>query len=491
MKSKMMLRYLMTVAITSILIVLISITSIYQLFVKPDFYTKNNEKYQGIDDYVRGFSKNIGFNKDVPYIEQKGKDEIKGRKGWAQILDENGNEVYRYLAPETAPKHYSPIDIVHAYKYTGGIKGYSIFVSAVSSRGHKWTYIIGYPEDYVIKYTLYFNSYQIDQIQNMIHNINYITIFMIVTVVFITMLIGYIFVRKLTRPLFNVMDNIKELSEGNYNTYSIPKGIYSDIYRIVNKLSATLKESTEERKKLDKMREEWIENISHDLKTPLSSIIGYSEILHDNKELPIEERNKYLQVINDKSQYMRELLQDLRITYQIKNDSSILKKEKVNLVDFTAEIIIDILNHPDYQERTINFEPQESVIETSIDTVLFKRALDNLIYNSLKHNPIDTVIDIVLHRTAPAPPITETMVLGGCTGGGNGIIIEISDNGRGMSPDEVEKLFDRYYKGTDSLSNTSNSGLGMAISQNIINAHGGTINVKSAVGKGTCITIEL
>ncbi|EET88774.1 histidine kinase [Clostridium carboxidivorans P7] len=136
------------------------------------------------------------------------------------------------------------------------------------------------------------------------------------------------------------------------------------------------------------------------------------------------------------------------------------------------EVIINILNHPKYEERNIIFNCIEDRINFNFDNTLLRRAFTNLLYNSVIHNAPDTIIKVSVRQE-------------------DKIYITIEDNGKGMSEEEVKKLFERYYRGTKSSVSVKGSGLGMAIAKQIIEAHGGKINVKSKQNFGTCIQIEL
>lgn len=152
----------------------------------------------------------------------------------------------------------------------------------------------------------------------------------------------------------------------------------------MNDLSTTLKSVETERKKLDQMRNEWIGNVSHDLKTPLASIQGYAELLQE--DVTDEERLTYTQIIEQKSLYMRDLLNDLNLTTKLQSGTFPLQKEKVLLSSFVRECVIDVLNDPIYQTRSITFEAESETLSATLDWNLFKRALLNFIYNALIHN---------------------------------------------------------------------------------------------------------
>ncbi len=123
----------------------------------------------------------------------------------------------------------------------------------------------------------------------------------------------------------------------------------------LNSLSYKLKENELERKKIDKMRDEWIANISHDIKTPLSSIKGYAEFLEQDYDFSSEDIKSFAGIINNKSDYIKELVEELNLSMKLKNNESILKKEKVNIVSLVKNSVIDILNDSKYSKVDIKF----------------------------------------------------------------------------------------------------------------------------------------
>ncbi len=132
-------------------------------------------------------------------------------------------------------------------------------------------------------------------------------------------LVGYLFSRWLSNPVWLIIGSIKQLAEGRYQVNLKPKGLYKNVYLSLNHLSQTLYFLAEHRKVTDQLREEWVSNLSHDMKTPLSSIKGYSELLAD-EEYDLERREQigFAKVIVRQAAYMEELLQDFKLTFQLK-----------------------------------------------------------------------------------------------------------------------------------------------------------------------------
>ena len=198
----------------------------------------------------------------------------------------------------------------------------------------------------------------------------------------------------------------------------------------------------EERRKMEKIREEWVTNITHDIKTPLSSIKGYAELIGEY-ELDETEKNRYVDIILNKSDYIHGLIEDLNITYQLKSTLFPLQKKEEDLVEIVRESIIEILNHPLYEDSQLDFSTELDRYSFPCDKALIQRAFMNLIYNAIVHNPKDTDIKIEIKKKQKR------------------ISIIIEDHGVGIAEEEIENLFTRYYRGTNTGETHKGSGLGL------------------------------
>lgn len=286
------------------------------------------------------------------------------------------------------------------------------------------------------------------------------------TVIFLGIVYGF-FITKTIRKL---EVSIHEISERCYLPVK-EYGAFADLFSSLNELDATIKVSDKLQIETEQLRREWIANITHDLKTPLSPIKGYAEILQNDDEKTVTEYRRYAQIMLKNVTYMEKLIDDLKLTWQLESDMIPIDRKEQNLIRFLRELSIDILNCPEYEERTILFEEPDEGISFSFDTKLFTRAFQNLIINAFVHGNEDTIVTLKIAMKD------------------NCLDISVSDNGNGMKPEEAERLFERYYKGT-STDNTAGTGLGLAIAKNIIELHDGIIGVSSAVGSGTSFGIH-
>jgi signal transduction histidine kinase len=401
-------------------------------------------------------------------VSEKGKDILKKNEAWLQILDEDGSEVYRYRAPEGAKTKYTPIDMVQIYKYFEKDVLSTVFIGEKTYSDHRFSYLVGFTSPYLERQVLTIDT------RNFVQTFKIFSLTLIIVDGFIALCIAYIFSKRLTKPMFMLIDSIKRLANRNYHVFHQPKGVYKDVFANINLLSQELQASEKERKKLDAMREEWIGNISHDIKTPLASIQGYAEMMKDPEyQFSQDEIRDYAGIIERKSIYLRDMIEDLNLSTRLRNKELILNKKHINIVSLVRNAVIDTLNNPSYSDRDIDFGSSHEVIQVEVDDILIRRAISNLIYNAIVHNREDVAIKVQVEKNE------------------GHILIRVEDNGKGIKEEELGRIFDRYFRGTNTGELHKGSGLGMAITHDIVIAHGGEIEVRSEFGQGTIAEIKL
>src|SRR5690625_3218578 len=249
--------------------------------------------------------------------------------------------------------------------------------------------------------------------------------------------------------------------------------LYKEVIQSFTDMTEMLAVTEKERQQLEKTREEWMAGISHDLRTPLSSIQGYGHMLESDKySYSKNELREIGKVIREKSDYMVGLVDDFSLVFQLKNSAITLQKTSVELNKFVSKIMKKF-------QRDLTMKDYSFVFEPSVDTYVlidpkwFERVLDNLLVNAAKHNQPNTLIKVKIKKQ------------------GESSVIEIIDNGIGMDQEFLEKLFDRYYRGTNTKERIEGDGLGMSIAKAIVDLHDGDIKVMSERNKGTTITITL
>ncbi|RXZ82636.1 sensor histidine kinase [Paenibacillaceae bacterium] len=318
--------------------------------------------------------------------------------------------------------------------------------------------------------------------------IMYLSFFGVVVLLFtlfISMYHGY----RYGRPLLLFIEWFNRLGSGRYEEALSNKErkrlyrrngklrrrykLYKEVIEGFHDMAARLNDARVERLRLEKTREEWMTGISHDLRTPLSSIQGYGHLMESGQfQWTEEELEEIGGTIREKSDYMLDLIQDFSLAFQLQNQAVPFEMEQVEAGEFVRRIVLKYVNDRTMQQVTFDYEESERPLALQANPKWFTRMLDNIIINAVKHNPAGTVITVATVRD------------------GKDAVISIGDNGVGMNEETRNSLFDRYYRGTNTEEGADGAGLGMNIAKSIALAHRGSIEVSSAEECGTTITLR-
>ncbi|WNB93173.1 two-component system histidine kinase PnpS [Bacillus sp. NEB1478] len=225
-----------------------------------------------------------------------------------------------------------------------------------------------------------------------------------------------------------------------------------------------------ELKKLEQVRKDFVANVSHELKTPVTSLKGFAETLLDGAGENEEFRNKFLTIILNESDRLQALIQDL-LDLSKSEQGFNLDIQKVKLNQLVNETI-EILQHK-AEKKNINLSV-DAFGDTMMDgdPLRLKQIIINLVSNSLTYTPIDGTVKVKLEEL------------------GTQIKFSIIDTGIGIKESEIPRIFERFYRVDKARSrNSGGTGLGLAIVKHLVEAHHGSINVKSKVGEGSVFTI--
>ena len=271
--------------------------------------------------------------------------------------------------------------------------------------------------------------------------------------------------RKIVKPIVNINQSARQMAEGNYDIVFTGRG-----YKEITQLNDTMNHTTRKLKEVDQMRRDLIANVSHDLRTPLTMISGYGEMMRD---LPGENTPENVQVIIDEAHRLSNLVNDLL-------DLSKLQENKIELhiqdFDLTQLIQTVLYRYEKFMTQDgfdIQFQPAESV-RVNADPDRLGQVLYNFINNAINYSLDDKRI-VIRQRI-----------------NGNRVRVEVEDHGEGISEDKLNYIWDRYYKVDKTHKRSSaGSGIGLAIVREILELHHAQYGVRSEVGQGSVFWFEL
>ena len=288
---------------------------------------------------------------------------------------------------------------------------------------------------------------------------------------------SYIIVKKVTHPLKGLQFAADRISNGNLDEEIYEQGEEEVrvLCRSFEEMRLKLKEAINTQDKYDKNRTMLLSSISHDLRTPITTIKGYVEGIRDGVADTQSKKEKYLNIVYQKACLVDEMIDDILLYSKLDLNQLSYDFKRVDIYEYLRDMVSDyeaILVKDDIS-IILTKEINDKVF-VMIDTNRMVRVFNNVIDNSKKYmKSLPGLIEIKIRGTKAS------------------VIIEIKDNGCGINEAELPNIFERFYRADSARSNANGSGLGLAICRQIIEDHGGRIWAKSKVGEGTSIIISL
>lgn len=311
-------------------------------------------------------------------------------------------------------------------------------------------------------------SLSINDLNKKINNL-YLNLFLALLIISLaTLLISYYLSRRLTAPIKNVENISYKYSKGDFssrlNEFSVVE--FNNLAKSLNKMASELD-------KLEGIRKEFVSNVSHELKTPITSIKGYIEILEDM--IKDKSQRKYLKIMNTNSDRLNNIIDDLLILSRIENvdNTKGLKFKLEPLSNVIDSVVSECAALIDSKEIEIFVNCSNDILINQ-NSMMMHQALSNLLNNSIKYSQDKSKIYFIVEDTDSYTSI------------------EVKDEGIGINPKHFERLFERFYRVDESRSrDIGGTGLGLAIVKHIILLHNGTIDVQSKEGYGTSFIIKI
>ncbi len=300
---------------------------------------------------------------------------------------------------------------------------------------------------------------------------------MVLLFIMVIGLLNYLVSRSIIKPISMLKEGAERIKSGDLN-FEIKATSNDEIGQLnttFEEMRIKLKESINLQLQYEENRKELLSNISHDLKTPITSIIGYVEGIKDGVANTREKMEKYLTTINLKARDMDSLIDELFLFSKLDLKKEPFTFENIELVEYLQDYVEKLHLELHQKGIQINYHFMKKPIYVTADREKLKRVLVNLINNCVKYmNKDEKNISVSLHE------------------GPFDVVVEVNDNGYGIEPAALPYIFNRFYRAEKSRnSRTGGSGLGLAISKHIIEEHGGEIWATSEKGKGTSVFFSL
>ena len=403
---------------------------------------------------IEDFSKHITETNGQLHADTWAEGILNDANAWAMILDEHGDTIWQMNMPEELPRHYSTTDVAMFSRWY--LNGYP--VNVWNRQGN--LLVVGFPQGDIVNYYISVKA-------------QYVTptaVGFLVAICINILLMLYLFLRnahQIEKAMEPVLNGIRHLSNGN--------PIHLEETGELAEINASLNKAGDYLLKKDNTRAEWIRGISHDIRTPLSMILGYATEIEETSSLP-ETTRKQAEIIRRHSEKLKNLVEDLNLTTKLEYSMQPMQKQRLDPVELARQAVSEILNDglSDKYELELSEDNPGKAITITGDQSLLNRMLCNLIRNCIIHNPDGCRIQVSVGRC-------DTV----CT-------FSVADNGCGISEMQLNTLNNnKDISSTQKQTGEIEHGLGLKIVRQIVEVHQGTIEYSNTIPHGLTVNFFL
>lgn len=305
---------------------------------------------------------------------------------------------------------------------------------------------------------------QLHESEELSHTIRRNVILMILNTIVISIILIQLISRRMIKPIKQITEATKKVAAGDFSV-KLETNRKDEIQDLVDNFNQMVNDLGS----IECLQKEFIDNVSHEIKTPISSIQGFAELLKDDS-LTNEEREEYADVIMEESNRLLNLSTNMLKLSKLQNQNKIAKKDQIDIAEQIRKAIS--LLEPKWSKKEITFNVSLEEKYFLGDEELIFQVWVNLIENAIKYSGQNSKIDVTLKQED------------------NFIVVRIKDYGKGMKEEELNKIFSRFYQ-IDKSHSSEGSGLGLAIVKRIVELSEGTIEVASQENEGTTMEVRL
>ena len=321
--------------------------------------------------------------------------------------------------------------------------------------------------DFQWLYNIFPHLYDLlDNIYELVFERAYFIFIIFGTTLIIVLSLLYKLLNKIFSYVFAVSESADKLFDKNVEYINLPPEMV-EVEKKLNHFKTEAIKNERLARENEQKKDELIVYLAHDIKTPLTSMIGYLSLLSEIKDMPQEQRNRYIDIALDKSYRLEYLINELFDVARFNSEKIVLEKEEINLNLMLEQIADDFYPTLKEMNKKINFTSDEKTILYA-DPDKLSRVFNNLIKNAVNYSKENTDIDIsILNKE-------------------NQATVKITNKGKQIPKEKLDKIFEKFYRLDSSrTSKTGGSGLGLAIAKEIVELHGGRIYAESDMKETT------
>lgn len=369
-------------------------------------------------------------------------------RAWAMLLGADGHVKWNFELPDDVPLFYNLMEVAKFSRYY--LMDYPVY---------SWEYengllVVGYPKSS-------FGKYQFNFLSEWVRSLPLRFILLLLLNVAVALLISVVIGTRLMRRIRPLVAGVHNLAREEAIQLD-SKGIFGDLGRSINSVSDILQKKTAALKARDEARSNWIAGISHDIRTPLSMVLGYASDMEENPDLPKEQRH-LAGIIRGQGEKLRSLVSDLNLVSMLEYEMQPMQMKQTRLSVLSRQVATEFLNNGLDERYDIELILTDEVVRIHGDEKLLVRAISNLIQNSVTHNPQGCRIVL---ETALTKDQTKYRLI-------------VRDDGKGIPQEHLAEITELPYSSRRKRPVQQGHGLGLPMVSRIALAHHGSLNLTS------------
>ncbi|MBO0996014.1 sensor histidine kinase [Bacillus sp. SD088] len=435
-------RYLMITVFIAFLLIIVNFILLFTLIFSDELSNTPSPK-----KIMEGLTEDLVIQNGEYALRKHGQMFLENNNAWAMLVNHDGKVIWEFDLPEDVPRSYSLVDIAKFSRYY--LNDYPVY----TWEQQDGLLVVGYPKASLWKYQIQFWSEGARSTPVRIVILLAINIAMAILISFIlsTRVI------KGIRPLISGIHDLSREKKVNLST----NGIFRDVATSINTTSSKIQENKQALEERDEARANWIAGISHDIRTPLSIILGYASEMEDNQQMPAEQKEQ-ASIIRRRTEKIRELVNDLNLISMLEYEMQPLDLKELRPSVIIRKVAAEFLNGGLEEKYTVELQISNEEGLITGDEKLLSRALTNLIQNSVTHNPQGCNIVLETKRSED-----HSMYC-----------IIVRDDGIGIPEEVISQITFLPYASKRADGVKQRHGLGLPMVSRIMKAHKGEFSIE-------------
>ncbi|WP_256717892.1 HAMP domain-containing sensor histidine kinase [Paenibacillus sp. FSL R5-0636] len=437
---------------------------VYYLFINLDvthIFEKNKIADPDLKVEASAYRDNLEHGVETKRLLRSG--------GWIEVLDQDMKVTKVVGEKKDGVTQYTSNQLLKSLE-NGEDQAYYYSLTTVNAQSESEWLLLKLPREAI---TITINSDPFVAYFN--HSLSYYVFLGVGMILLLIIVYSYWVARRIRKPLRIITLGLKQMIQGNYDTrialYAEKE--FSQIGETFNYMADVIEKTTKEKRQAEESKKRMMVDLSHDLKTPITSIQGFAQALVEGRGEDEERQKRYLSYIYNKSSQVTKLIQNMLELLKIDSPDFLLRMERQELGEFIREIIADTYGEIEQKNFVLHLNVPEEDVFLNFDAELLSSVVHNLISNALIYNPPGT------HLRVEVIPLEKE------------VTIEIADTGVGIPEELWSTMFDPFVRGDKARTASGGTGLGLSIAMKNTEKMGGTLHLSRRKKEPTVFTIRI